>query len=314
MNPTSVEIPDRVRRKALTLGEAGVAWLAGLDGLVRDLAAEWKLSIGRALAGGTEAFVAEARTADGEDTVLKIALPGLDPTHGELRTLLAAQGRGYANVLGHDAARGAMLLERLGCQLDALGLPLEAQLEAICATLLEAWTPLPDGARFVTGAEKAQSLAQFIETEWRALGKPCSEQVIGMACRFAELRRRAFDPANAVLAHGDPHGWNTLVVLGNGPRRFKFVDPDGLFIERAYDLGILMREWGAELLAGDPLAAGRRRCHRLAQLTGVASEPIWQWGFVERTSSGLLLLKLGLDDLAQEFFTVAEAWAEAGPS
>jgi hypothetical protein len=34
--------------------------------------------------------------------------------------------------------------------------------------------------------------------------------------------------------------------------------PDGLCIERAYDLGIPMREWGAELLAGDPVALGQR--------------------------------------------------------
>jgi glutamate/tyrosine decarboxylase-like PLP-dependent enzyme len=38
------------------VGEAGVAWLAGLDGLVRDLATEWQLSIGRILSGGTEAL------------------------------------------------------------------------------------------------------------------------------------------------------------------------------------------------------------------------------------------------------------------
>src|SRR5215475_13344365 len=308
MNTVAVEVPDRVRRKALTLGAAGVAWLAGLDDLVSDLAAEWGLSIGQALSGGTESFVAEARTVDGQGAVLKIALPGLDPTHGELHTLLAARGRGYAKIFRHDAARGAMLLERLGCRLEELSLPLDAQLEAICATLSEAWAASPNGARLTTGAEKAQRLAEFITTEWQNLGNPCPARVIDMACGFAELRCRAFNPATAVLAHGDPHGWNTLVVPGDGPQRFKFVDPDGLFIERAYDLGVLMREWGPELLAGDPLALGRRRCELLAELTGVAPEPIWQWGFIERTSSGLLLRELGLDDPAREFLSIAEAW------
>jgi streptomycin 6-kinase len=289
-----------------------VAWLAGLDGLVRDLASDWRLSIGETLSGGTESFVATARTAEGEDAVLKIAIPGLDPEASELRTLLAARGRGYASVFRHDAARGAMLLERLGCRLNELGLPVDAEIEAICATLLEAWATQPDGARFMTGAEKARSLADFIETAWRDLGEPCSARTIETARRFADVRCSSFDPAAAVLAHGDPHAWNTLAVPGDEPQHFKFVDPDGLFIERAYDLGILMREWGGELLAGDPLALGRRRCHRLARLTGVAPEPIWQWGFIERTSTGLLLLKLGLDREAQEFFAVADAWAGAG--
>ena len=145
MTAAALEIPDRVRRRAATLGDAGVAWLAGLDGLVQDLAAEWRLSVGQALSGGTESFVAKATTAEGQDAVLKIAIPGLDPTASELRTLLAARGRGYARVFRHDAARGAILLERLGGQLDKLGLPVDTQIEAICVTLLEAWTPLRRG-------------------------------------------------------------------------------------------------------------------------------------------------------------------------
>jgi streptomycin 6-kinase len=64
---------------------------------------------------------------------------------------------------------------------------------------------------------------------------------------------------------------------------------------------------GKELLAGDPFILGRRRCRRLAELTGVASESIWQWGFIERTSTGLLLLKLGFDQVAQ-FFSILDAW------
>lgn len=97
---------------------------------------------------------------------------------------------------------------------------------------------------------------------------------------------------------------------GANARRFKFVDPDGLFIERAFDLGITMRDWGAELLAGDPVALGRRRCRLLARLTGVEPEPIWQWCFIERVSTGLLA-KLGLDRPVHEFLAVADAWAEA---
>ncbi len=290
------------------MGDAGAVWLAGIDGLVRDLAAEWQLSVGEVLSGGTESLVANATTPEGQDAVLKVAIPGLDPAGSELRTLLAARGRGYAKVFRHDGARNATLLERLGCPLHELGLPIDAQLEAICGTLMEAWMPLPAGERFMTGAEKAQSLSDFIAAMWRELGEPCSERAIEMACRFADERRRAFDPAVAILAHGDPHAWNTLAVPG-APGRFKLVDPDGLFIERAYDLGILMREWGADLLAGDPLERGRQRCHRLARLTGVAAEPIWQWGVIERTSSGLLLLKLDLDDAAREFLAVADAWA-----
>ncbi|HTF33323.1 MAG TPA: hypothetical protein VK714_06420, partial [Myxococcota bacterium] len=74
-----VIIPDKVRRTALAHGEGGLAWLAGLGRLVAELEREWDLSIGRTFSTGTEAFVAEAVSADGRQAVLKIAIPGLDP-------------------------------------------------------------------------------------------------------------------------------------------------------------------------------------------------------------------------------------------
>ena len=66
---------------------------------------------------------------------------------------------------------------------------------------------------------------------------------------------------------------------------------------------------GAERLAGDALELGRRRCALLSRLTGVEPDAIWEWGFVERVSTGLLLLQVGLEPLGREFLAVAEAWA-----
>jgi streptomycin 6-kinase len=57
----------------------------------------------------------------------------------------------------------------------------------------------------MTGAEKARSLADFIEMAWLDLGEPCSARTIEKACSFADVRCRAFDAETAVLAHGDAH-------------------------------------------------------------------------------------------------------------
>ncbi|MFP2926478.1 aminoglycoside phosphotransferase family protein [Pyxidicoccus sp. 3LG] len=312
MADESTKVPEPVRLRALADGAEGEAWLAGLGGVVADLAREWGLSIGRPLSGGTQAFVAEVTMEDGRQAVLKVAPPGSGLVAGELQTLLAARGRGYAEVYRHDLGREAVLLERLGPHLADSGLSADAQLEVICATLQEAWAPLPEGLFLPTGAEKAKSLAELIEGTWLELGRPCPERVIETALRFAEVRRRSFDPACAVLSHGDAHPWNTLLVPGAPAGRYKFVDPDGLFVERAYDLGVLMREWTFELLQGDTLAQGSRRCRRLAKLTGVEPESIWQWGFMESTSTGLHCLKIGLED-ARELLTVAERWVGGLP-
>jgi streptomycin 6-kinase len=302
-----VAVPDAVRRKARAAGEAGAAWLAGLERTLAELAQAWDVSLGRILPGGTEALVVEATLADGRAVVIKVFPPGVERPSGELPTLLAARGRGYADVYAFDHARSAVLIERLGPALAELGLSIDTQIAIICETLLVAWAAPPEGAWCMNGAEKARSLGEFITTTWQELGKPCAAAVIDTARRYADERAQAFDPFSAVLGHGDAHSWNTLLVPGSTPPRFKFVDPDGLLIERAYDLGISMREWTADLLAGDPEMLGTKRCQHLAELSGVDPEPIWQWGFLERVSTGLLCLKVGLDG-GREMLTIAEHW------
>ncbi len=304
-----IDLPDIVRRRAEQQGDPGKAWLAALDATVADLARAWSLTIGPVMSGGTEALVLEVIQSSGAPAVLKLPYPGSDPTDRERRTFQAAAGRGYATLLRHDPASRAMLLERLGPMLDNLGLSLDDQMAAICQTLQRAWTaPLPT-APMMTGPEKAADLAAFIETTWEALDRPCPEPAIARALAFAAARAAAHDLANSVLAHGDAHAWNTLADPAN-PGQFKFVDPDGLIIEPAYDLAIPMREWSDDLLAGDPLERGKARCRRLADLTGLPEEPIWQWGYIQRVSTGLVCLELGLPE-GPAMLAVAAAWSQA---
>jgi streptomycin 6-kinase len=300
-----LDIPDVVRRRALAQGAAGEAWLAALPDLLADLARAWDFSPGEILTGGTEGLVVAATLADSRRAVLKLGPPGAGLGEGELSVLLAAEGRGYAALYRHDRAREALLMERLGPQLAQSGLPTDAQIEIICGTLAEAWRPPPPGAGLMNGAEKADSLARFIETLWEELDRPCPERTVQRALDHAAARRAAFDPDQAVLAHGDAHAWNTLAAPGGG---YRFVDPDGLIVEPAYDLAIPMREWSADLLAGDPLELGRRRCRRLAELTGTDAEAIWQWGLMERVATGLISLKFELEG-ARDMLKVADAWA-----
>jgi len=252
--------------------------------------------------------VSDAVTADGQPVALKIPIAGLAKAYREQSLLQIAGGRGYVRVLRRDTNSGAMLLERLGPQLAVRGLPIEEQIRVICRTLQQAWMPIPPGARYPTGAEKAVEMSSYISTAWSKLGRPCSEKVIEIALRFAEARRDAFDPADSILAHGDPHAGNTL--LDPETNQYKFVDPDGLFIERAHDLSISMREWSAELLAGDPVVSGRKRCALLSLVTGVQQNAIWQWGFVGRLVNGLRYIEVGPEENAVEFLAVVEAWAE----
>jgi streptomycin 6-kinase len=308
-----LEVPVDVRRKALVQGADGARWLERLGTSVEELERDWHIRVGSTLQGGSDSYVAEATTSDGSEAVLKLALPG-DGTGHQIETLLLADGRGYVRLLRHDMRRQAMLQERLGASLAELGVPVRRQIEVICGTLRRGWEVSPD-PRFPSGAEKARALGTFIEATWSECDQPCRERVIERALSFARTREAAFDPELSVLVHGDAHAANTLVApKSRGPSgtRFKFVDPDGLFAERACDLAVPMRGWSSELLAGDTVLLGRERCTYLSRLSGVDAQSIWEWGFVERVSTGLLLLRVGRESLGREMLAVAESFSTAG--
>lgn len=303
-----IEVPVEVRHKAAARGEQGRRWLANLRRVVAGLEREWDVVVGATLRGGSDSYVAEATTGDGQAAILKVALPGDGVSH-QIETLLRAGGRGYVRLLRHDMERQAMLQERLGAPLAELGLSVRAELEVICSTLRRAWDVAPEPS-FQSGAGKAGWLGEFIAATWRELNHPCGEEVIECALSFAEERRCAFDPDRAVLVHGDAHRANTLMVLDEAPppgARFKLVDPDGLFAEPACDLAVPMREYSRELLdAPDTVHAARERCAHLSRLTSVEPRAIWEWGFMERVSTGLLCLRVGREPLGREMLSVAE--------
>ncbi len=272
MSDSPVVVPNAVRQKAAAQGAKGTRWLHGLGGVIERLEHDWDVIVGDTLHGGSESYVAAATTGDGVDAIIKLAIPGNDLAC-EATTLRLAKGHGYARLLKHDPARQAMLTERLGAPLAELGLPSNRQIQIICATLQRAWQiPPPASASLPSGADKARRLAQFIAATWEELNRPCPQPIIEQALSFAEVRRRAFDPETAVLVHGDAGASNTLQDLqhrSTAGAGFRFVDPDGLVAERAYDLAIPMREWSSELLEGDPARLCRERSGLLGRLTGV---------------------------------------------
>ena len=101
-----------------------------------------------------------------------------------------------------------------------------------------------------------------------------------------------------MLVHGDVHQWNALQSADG----FKLVDPDGLLAEPEYDLGIIMREDPVELLE----QGSRERAHRLASLTGLDPTAIWEWGVVERVSTGLLCTQIDLQPVGRDMLSTAE--------
>ena len=290
-----IDVPTAVRRKAIVAGAHG--WLDRLPDIIRGLEDDWGISVGPTFGDATEAVVAAASLADGTPAVLKLVVPG-DALRHEITALRLARGHGCVRLLRDDLDAGALLLERLGPSLRRLGLPLARRLGILCDAASQVWRPAA-GAGLPTGADKGRWLVDLVTRDWDELDRPCSLRAVEHAIACAERRIAAHDDARAVLVHGDVHQWNALQASDG----FRLVDPDGLLAEAEYDLGILMREDPLELLA-DPDPADRARW--LADRTGLDAAAIWEWGAIERVSTGLIATRIGLQPAGRQMLAAAD--------
>lgn len=294
-------VPDAVVNAATAYG--AVDWLRYLPSLITELEAEWSISVIRPFQHSSEAFVAEAILADGTAVVLKLQIPheGANGRH-EITMLRLTGGRGCAELLREDSARQAILLEHLGPSLFELNRPLAERLEILATAAAAVWRPV-QGADLPTGADKARQLADFVSTQYEELGRPCTEAAVEHALACAERRIAAHDDERAVLVHGDVHQLNALLVPGSD--MFKLVDPNGLLAEAECDLGVIMRNDPIELLEGGPWA----RAHWMAERCGLDATAIWEWGVVERVTSGLRCTQINLQPLGRHMLEVADRLA-----
>ena len=297
------EVSEVIRAKAHSLGAE--EWLRSLDDRVEAIERSWAIRVGRSFSGGTEAFVAEADCVDGTPAVLKLPIPRPGAEARDEKTVLErAGGDGCARLLRADATGEALLLERLGPSLFDLRVPLRRRHEILCETASRVWRPAPD-AGLRSGADKGRWLIDAVTGGWEELGRPCSERAVDHAVECAARRIAAHDEERAVLVHGDVHQWNALQSSDG----FRLVDPDGLLAEREYDLGILMREDPV------PLAHGGEweRAEWLAARTGCDAVATREWGVVERVSTGLVALRIGLEEEGRGMLAVADLVASTDP-
>jgi streptomycin 6-kinase len=311
----AVQVQPVVRAKARSLGAAGTAWLDRLPGLVAELERRWSVQVVESLTGGTSAYVGLARAADGDDVVLKVSVPDSD-FGDEIGTLERAGGRGYVRLLAYDESEHAVLLEALGTSLNRSGLPPEEQIEVMSRLLAQAWTvPRATTGRSAEATDKASSLARLVRQNFGETNHPCPPQVVDRALLYAGRRAAAFRPDACVLLHGDAAPANALAArtprLG-AETGYLFVDPDGFAGDPAYDLGVALRDWHPQLLAADdPGRLARRYAGLLATGSGLDPQAVWEWGYLERVSTGLYALAFGAADLARPFFRTAELLLDA---
>ncbi|WP_432486144.1 aminoglycoside phosphotransferase [Kineococcus esterisolvens] len=302
MSHRHVDVPAIAAAKAATV-PGGQIWAADLPEILTTLERTWSISITDPLPGGTASYVARARTADGRPVVVRVAAPGTGFAQ-QSRTLTLAAGRVYVRLLACDTQHEAALLEALGTSLHQAGLAPAAQLAVLGRCLRRAWR-----------VASAAGLSQLITDLWQRLDQPCSERVLEYALVCAARRSAAFpaqvEAGACVVVHGDPAPVNAARVLTPRPGAedgFVLLDPDGFCGDPTYDLGVAVRDWCPQLLATTtPIEVLAGYCRLLAEQTATDPVVVWEWGYLERVSTGLYALSFSAEEHAQPYLHTAQA-------
>ena len=248
-------------------------WLAGLPGVVEELATEWELELGEPyLPGGQCAWVAPTRNRDGEELALKVGWRHREAEH-EADALRFWNGDGAVRCLASlpmdDTA--ALLLERCvpGIQLKRC-LPEPDQDDVIAGLMLRLWTRHPsDGHPFGSLQDMCDQWAESVE-----IGLQINSHVTdpGLArAGAAMLRELARTADRNVLLSTDLHAEN---VLSTQREPWLVIDPKPFVGDPAFDPVQHMLNCDRRLHA-DPEALA----NRMAELCQLDAERVRLWLF-----------------------------------
>ena len=261
----------------------GRAWLARLPTLVTECAEQWSLSPEPRALRSRAALVVPAVAGDGTPVVLKLRYPHQAPGSGawarqEAAALAHLDGAGAVRLLGHDAARHALVIERC-----VPGTPLAQapdQALAVVAQLLpRQWQPAAAVAPFPRLTEEAATWAADLPDRWRRRGRPFPRRLLDAAT--AALRELAPTQREPVLINEDLHGDN---VLRATREPWLVIDPAPLVGEREFTLATIIRcpEFGHSA------AQVRHRLDRLTAELGLDRERARGWAIAHAVTRAFL--------------------------
>jgi streptomycin 6-kinase len=249
------------------------AWLAGLPGVVEQIASEWGLELGEPyLPGGQCAWVAPARDGVGDQLVLKVGWRHRESEH-EAETLQFRDGDGAVRCFKalSLADTTALLLERCvpGEQLGK-ALPEPEQDVVIAGLMRRLWAREPsDGQPFGSLARMCDQWADWFELEFETDGRGLDPGLAraGMAA-LRELPRTA---DRQVLLCTDLHASN---VLSSQREPWLVIDPKPFIGDPAFEPAQHMLNC-EERLTSDPEGLSRR----MAELLELDVDRVRLWLF-----------------------------------
>jgi streptomycin 6-kinase len=303
MTVTSIEVPERLARTTVRWcgRDAAAPWLAALPRLAADCVERWGLTVERpVLPGGAISLTLLVRRADDTPATLKLGFVDRYTSH-EPDALAIWDGRGAVRLLESDAAQGAMLLERLEPEVSLRSLAEDKAMLEAAGVLRHLWVQPPADCAIDLVADRAARWAESIPQRYEALGGPCDKALVDEA--VALCTQLAASQPETVVLHTDCHHGN---VLAAERAKWLAIDPRPMLGERAFDLGVLVRDRLDTVVAETrPAAVVRRRATYLADALGLDVERVRGWSLVQALALGLWCLSVG-DKTGEDLIAVAD--------
>jgi streptomycin 6-kinase len=265
---TQIEIPppflDFAARSASWAG-----WLAELPRLIRDVAAEWSLTVDGPLQYGQTAVAVPVRTGRGEAAMAKFGWPHPEAEHEHL-ALRAWAGQGAVRLLQADPRRSVLLLERATPDRDLTSLPVIEACEVVAGLYARLHRPaIPQLDLLSTAATRWADGLSRLRTD-RAVPRRYVEQAAGLARDFAS------DPGtDGRLLHTDLHYFN---VLAAEREPWLVIDPKPMSGDPAYEVApMLWNRWDEAVATGNIRAALLDRLYALVDGAGLDEDRVRAW-------------------------------------
>lgn len=228
------ELPKNFTRNTLDVcGETGEQWLNELPRIIKEIEANWSLKAEKPFQNLSYNYVAPCVSENGDEAVLKIALPLNNPEiFNEANYLQIANGNGAVKLVKSDESRRAILLEKLtpGANLKEVCRRDKAKAVEIAIPVMRGLLTKPlQNSKFLrledwfsNFFDKAPKTNFPLEFQNKARG-------------FYE--KLSSDSQRKLLIHGDFHHEN---ILSSTRAPFLAIDPKGIVGDVGYEIAVFL--------------------------------------------------------------------------
>jgi streptomycin 6-kinase len=246
-------------------------WLASLPEIVRELCAQWAITLDPVIPDTYVTLVLLGHSAELGPVVIKSS-PLAVEFRAEVTALRLAEGAHMVRLYDVDLARSAMVIERIvpGTQLRHAALSDEDATRLAAETVATMWRPVRDPASL-------HPLHQWMQALFDA--PPRSEQIP------RELLQRAQALGHALLGRSSPqrllHGdlqHHNLLQRASGD--WVIIDPKGLVGPPGFEIAAWMYNPPGVADRDDYAAVVGRRAEICATVWGIDRHELIEWAFV----------------------------------